>query len=253
MAGNAVCYNNNKDMAGTFTPNKLFIVALVFLFFFAFFFAPFAAKVSHAQTASSPTFLLTWKALKSYVPAAYEGKALPGANSPISASLELIANGKLVNLKGTTINWYLDDGPIAGGAGIQHVVFAPDATPPGSMELRIEIPNYNGNYLIHAVDIPMANPTAVISGPYPQGEFSDTSLTLRALSYFTSVPASSLTYAWGVNGVQANSSENPDVAQINLPAGTASGAVISASLTITNPTDNSTAEALQTLTYVQKL
>lgn len=233
-------------MARTFTLKKLLIVAFIF-------FVAVVMGVSHTQAASSPTFLLTWKALKSYVPAAYEGKALPGVNSPISASLELISNGKIVNLKGNTINWYLDDGAIAGGAGVQHVVFAPDASPPGSMELRIEIPNYNGNYLIHTVDIPAIEPKAVISGPYPQGEFSDASLMLRALSYFASVPASSLTYAWGVNGVQANSSENPDVAQINLPAGTASGAVISASLSITNPADNSTAQAMQTLTYVKKL
>src|SRR4051812_25715047 len=112
-------------MAETLGAKKLpYVIIFSLIAAFIFFFS--VAGQSNAQ-GQGPQFLLTWKALNSYVPASYNGKALPSHDSPVSVSLEIISGGKVANLKGVTINWYLDGGPLAGGVGLQHVVFNPDA------------------------------------------------------------------------------------------------------------------------------
>ncbi len=94
-----------------------FILKKGFLFGFFIFSAVllFSLKSANAQTASSPQFLVTWKASNSYIPSFYQGKALPSLEIEITASLELISNGHVVDLSSQNIYWYLDRG--SGGRG----------------------------------------------------------------------------------------------------------------------------------------
>jgi len=115
----------------------------------------------HAQTSASPTFLITWKTTGSYVPAFYQGKALPTYGSNITASLELISpQGKVLDLSGQTIYWYANDNLVGGGVGVKQVTFPPLGSAPNSLNLRVTLPNYDGAYLVHAVNIPMVLPVA---------------------------------------------------------------------------------------------
>jgi hypothetical protein len=212
-------------------------------------------SAAHAQTASSPTFLITWKTTGSYIPSFYIGKALPTYGSKITASLELVSpQGKILNLSGQTIYWYVNDTLVGGGSGVQQVTFPPIGDAPNIANLRVTIPNYNGSYLIHAINIPMVLPEAVIYAPYPNGQFTQNPLTVQAIPYFFNIAdPSGLSYAWSVDDQAGSNAENPETAQVTLPQGTQSGTGVSASLSVENPNDSTIATASANLTYESQL
>jgi hypothetical protein len=220
--------------------------------------APFAFLLLSATTARaqsiSPEFLVTWKAAGTYIPSFYQDKALPTYGSNITASLELVSGGKILNLKQQTIYWYLNDTLIGGGTGIQKVTFPPFGEPPTLLTLKVELPSYNGNFLVHAIQIPMIQPEAVIYAPYPGGDVSESPVTLKALPYFFNVSSpDNLSFSWSVNGQAGSNAENPDEAQINLPANTPAGTIFAASLTIQNPSDSTNGTASTNLIYQPQL
>ena len=73
--------------------------------FFLSLFLLFPIKSFGAPT--DPFLYLTWKA-KSYTPDNFLGKILPGASSPILVSLEAFENGKVADITGSQIKWYID-------------------------------------------------------------------------------------------------------------------------------------------------
>lgn len=213
-------------------------------------------KPTHAQTnASSPWFLITWKTTGSYIPSFYQGKALPTYGANITASLELVSpQGKRLDLSQQTIYWYENDNLVGGGIGVQSVTFPPLGDAPNTINLRVTIPNYNGAYLVHAINIPMVLPEAVIYAPYPNGQSSQNSIGVTALPYFFNISSpSNLSYAWSVNGQNGANTENPEAAQITLPQGTPSGTGVDISLNIENPNDSTIATASANLTYQHQL
>ena len=217
--------------------------------------AIFLLKPAQAQTAASPTFLITWTTTGSYIPSFYHGKALPTYGSKITASLELISpQGKVLNLSGQTIYWYVDDMLVGGGAGVQEVTFPPIGDAPNTVDLRVTLPNYNGAFLVHEINIPMVLPKAAIYAPYPGGQFSQNPVSVQALPYFFNISdPSGLSYGWSVNGQSGSNAENPETAEITLPQGTPSGTGVTATLTITNPKDSTVATANVNLTYQEQL
>jgi hypothetical protein len=213
----------------------------------------FLIPSAHAQITSNPQFLITWKPTASSIPSNYIGKALPSLGSKVTADFELVSNGKILNISGQTIYWYLEDTLIGGGTGVQQVTFPLFGTPPGSLTLKIELPSYNGQYLIHTIDIPYVNPAVVIYAPYPNGDFSSSPLTVTALPYFFTASASQLSYTWAVNGQTGSNAENPQTAEVTLPQGTPSGTGITISLSVENPAGAATAATQSTLTYSNQL
>ena len=213
----------------------------------------FFALTTRAQTASSPQFLITWKPTASSIPSSYIGKALPSYGSKVTAEFELVSNGKVLDISGQTIYWYLEDTLIGGGTGIQQITFPLFGTPPNSLTLKIELPSYNGQYLIHTIDIPYVNPMAVIYAPYPNGDFSSNPVNVTALPYFFNASPSQLSYTWAVNGQTGSNAENPQTAEVTLPQGTPSGTGLTISLSVENPQGAVTAAAQSTLTYSNQL
>lgn len=207
------------------------------------------AITARAQT-SAPQFLITWKIARSFVPPSYPDKAMPTYGSVITASVALLAQGKLVNLNSQTIYWYQNSVLIGGGVGVQTVSFLPLDEPPTVNTLEVDIPNYNGSYLIHTVPIQTTQPVAVIEAPYPGGQASANPVTVTALPYFfnTASPAN-LSYAWTVNGQAGANAENPQTAEITLPAGTPAGTALSVTLAVNNPQDSTAASANANLIY----
>lgn len=238
-------------MLGTLVSRKSALVPLLAL---AVGFFIFGGATARAQTANAPQFLLTWQATGSYVPPGYQGKALPNLISTINASMELIQNGKPVDLSDQTIYWYQNDILIGGGTGTRHISFTSFGGAPNFITLKVELPSYNGGLLLHEIQIPIVQPKAVIGAQHPSGQFSGNPLTLQATPYFFNVTdPSSLSYIWSVDGVTATAAENPNVLQVNLGANTAPGTVFAVNLTITNSTDETTANDATNLTYVPSL
>ena len=200
--------------------------------------------------AANPQFLVTWKATGSYIPSAYIGKALPTYGSEITASLEMISNGKMINLSGQTIYWYLNSTLLGGGVGAQTITFPPLGEAPNAMVLEVDLPNYNGAFLIDTVAIPMVEPQAVIYAPYPSGQFSSNPVTIAAIPYFFNIGSpDNLSYSWSVNSQTGSNAENPEQAEITLPAGTTAGTSFAVSLSVENPGDSTQATAAENLIY----
>lgn len=210
---------------------------------------------ANAQIAAGtgPQFMITWTAHNSYVPAAYVGKALPNQASQIIASLALVgASGSQLNLKNQTIYWYLNDTLIGGGTGAQTISFTPFGGAPNFMTLKVELPNYNGELLLHAIQIPLIQPKAVIEAQHVNGQFSANPITLAATPYYFNITdPSALSYAWSVNGQAPTTAENPQTLQISLDAGTVSGTAFTISLDIKNSADSMSAADSTNLTYVK--
>lgn len=198
---------------------------------------------------------MTWETSGSYIPSFYQGKALPTYGSNITASLELVSpQGKLINISGQTIYWYLNDNLVGGGTGVQQVTFSPVGQAPNLLNLRVELPSYNGAYLVHAITIPMVLPEAVIYAPYPGGQFSQNPVTVTALPYFFNVTSpNDLSFSWSVNGQTGSNTENPEEADITLPSGTQSGTALAVSLGVKNPNDSTVGTASVNLTYESQL
>ncbi|HXC61360.1 MAG TPA: hypothetical protein VNV63_01680 [Nitrospiria bacterium] len=215
----------------------------------------FALVAPTARAASAmPQFLITWKATGSYVPTNYQGKALPTYGSQITASLEIISNGQVANLQGQTIYWYLNDTLLGGGTGAQTITFPPFGQAPNTMTLKVELPSYNGNFLIHTIAVPMVQPQAIIYAPYPNGQFSTNPVAVTAVPYFFNTASpDDLSYAWSVNNQSGANTENPEEADITLPAGTAAGTTFEVSVNVQNGNDSTVATISKTLTYQPSL
>ena len=233
-------YNGIKNFrAAIFIFSAIFCFPVLLLIF---------SKPVNAQQVQ-PKFLISWHAGNSYVPSFYKGKILPGSRSQVTASFELISGGGIVNVKKQSIYWYLDDTLIGGGVGVQQITFSPFGSAPELENLRVELPNYIGGYLIHQITIPIINPVVVIDAPYPNGQFSETNATATALAYFFNTPAANLAFTWSANGQSGSNAENPDIFQINLPAGTPLGSTVAISLQAQNPQNGQNANASENLTY----
>lgn len=224
---------------------RLFIAGLV-----VFVSAAAGIGVAAAQNANNPDIVITWTASNSYTPPGYVGKVLPNSASQIAASLEIIANGRPLDLSNQTIYWYQNDNPLGGGAGAQKLVFRPRTTAPGTLSLKVELPDYPGGILIHEITIPIVAPVAVIEAPYPQGATNSNAPTVQALPYFFAATSTSpLSFSWSVNGQVVTSAENPQSLQISLPQSTPNAFALGISLTIENSLDGATASANTNLTF----
>lgn len=188
--------------------------------------------VAFAQT--SPQMIVTWIAKQDSSPATFPGKTLPTRNSIVTASLEFFVDGKPTSLSRQTTYWYVNDGLVASGVGIRRINFLAPAA--GSIvDLRVQLPNYNGSILTKTIQVPVAVPLAVIDAPYPNKEISGRTIFLRGVPYFFSAKSSVLNFRWTVNGSVPENTENPAELKVNLNPDARAGSNVNVSLTISNP------------------
>lgn len=211
------------------------------------------SMAAHAQSIT-PQMVVTWQAYGSDVPPQYNDKALPNQESELTASLALVANGKLVDLSNQVIYWYLNETLIDSGVGKQYIVFNPFGSAPAFLVLRAELPNYNGATLLHDINIPLISPKAVIEAPHPGGQFFGNPIVLQGTPYFfyTSDPGA-LSYSWSVNGQTSAAAENPQILQMNVDPTTPAGSSFSVGLTITDPNSSVSSNDLTNVIYMKQL
>jgi hypothetical protein len=204
---------------------------------------------ARAQQAS-PIAVITWHASGSYIPASYIGKALPNGTSAVVASVTVFDGGKVADLSGDTIYWYLNDTLAGGGPGAKSFTLTPFAGGGGSATLKVEIPNYSGGLIIKTAPITLATPVVVVNTPYPAATFSANPLVVSADPYFFPVSsADQLSYTWSVNGQTVASAENPGVLKVSLGSGTVAGSNFDIALSVANSDNSTVATDEKTLTY----
>jgi hypothetical protein len=209
-----------------------------------------AGVPASSRAASGAQAVITWRALESYVPPAYGGKALPNQASQVTASVEAFADSKRSDLSDVTVYWYLNDTLIGGGLGARSMSFTPFGGTSGPETLRVEMPDYPSGLLMGTVQIPVVSPTAVIGAPYPAGDFSVNPLVVDALPYFWNITSpAQLSFGWSVNGQPISGAENPDHLQVTLGQGTRAGSNFDVQLAITNAADSTTATDEKVMTY----
>lgn len=192
----------------------------------------FAAPATAQQ--STPWLMITWQA-KSYVPAWFQGKVFPTAHSQITASVELIDGGNLVDLSKQKIYWYVNDQLISNSLGVQTIDFNAPALADNTIDLRAEVPSYKSPVL-KTIEIPVVQPEAVIEYPMPSNEFHSTPLSLRGWPFFFNVhKASQLAFSWTANGESSQNLENPETLVLNLNSDAPSGSSVNVSLTAKLP------------------
>lgn len=184
--------------------NSEFSTFLLVILLFAFLFLNFV----NAQ--SAPIFLTSWKA-QSYVPNWYQGKIFPAPGTPIEVKFELIDNGRIVDLSGTKVRWYLNDDLVRNeesGLGIKSLNFIAPQFGGRDVEIRIAVLNYgdNGGQLDEIVRIPVAKPEAVINSPYPDRLIGVGKSSFRATPFFfgtKDVSADNFSFEWSIDGKKA--------------------------------------------------
>lgn len=191
---------------------------------------------SSAQV-SAPQAILSWKA-RSYAPASYQGKVLPGSNAPLLISLDVFENGKLINVSDKKIYWYMNDLLIDRGVGLQSIsVRAPQTLGGGTASIRATIPDYSSDGLGKGVDIPVVSPSVVIEAPTNSDKLFSKTLQLKVTPYFFTVSdLSFLKFSWEVNGKTAETAEDPQNLIININPDAAAGSILDISATVANPT-----------------
>src|SRR3989344_5434538 len=100
---------------------------------------PFAS----AQSATQPKVLITWQQLV-YVPGGYLGRPLPTASSRIRASVAVVDGGKVADLSGQEIYWYVNDEFVEGANNGQTIEFRVADKVNTFVDLRVKIPGYKG-------------------------------------------------------------------------------------------------------------
>ena len=179
--------------------------------------------------------MMTWRT-NSYTPPWFMGKALPTANSQITASLELIDAGKIINLSGQKVYWYVDDELIGAGIGLQKITFNAPSVTDNILDVRAEIPGYNpnsSNPILKTIEIPIINPEAVIESPYPGNQLFTSSPTFKAWPFFFNTQdVTKFGFTWTANGATSQNTENPDTLVVNIDPASPSGFSLGIGLTI---------------------
>jgi len=163
---------------------------------------------------AAPEFMLTWKAAN-YAPPEYQGRVFPASDTKVDVALELIDNGKLADLSGTEIRWYVNNNSQKSGAGLKNFTFNTDGVR-GDQAVRVVVNGYRGLALEKTITIPLASPEVVIDGG-PN--------TFRVLSYFFNFgDVRKAEFTWSANGAEvAGDPDKPDVLLLdtrNLAPGT---------------------------------
>lgn len=182
-----------------------------FLFLIGFFCTPL--KTAFAQ-ASDPT-IVTWEA-NNFYPADFEGKPQATFKTPITVSVEVVRAGKLLNITGTNIAWYVDDSFMDEGIGKKSITFNTRNVYGSGHLLKIQIERTDGT--IEVIErIPVAKPRVVIEIPYLNSIISAQSkVTIKAIPYFfTNTLLSGLKFSWDINGSR-QSSVGDNVLSLNV-------------------------------------
>lgn len=170
--------------------------------------------VPSSAAQQAPEMMLTWKA-NNYAPADYQGKILPADGTKVDMALELIDNGKLANLSGIEVRWFVNKKLSASGLGLKNFSFVADRFR-GDQAVEVNLINYKGQNLTKRVIIPVVSPEVVIDdGPD----------VFKALLYFFNIQnLSQMKITWSANGIETSGAvENPGILNLDtagLPSGT---------------------------------
>lgn len=212
------------------------MILLVFWILFGIWI--FSFVIPDRAAAAAPQFLVSWQA-QSYVPSWYQGKVMPTKDSPVRISFELIDGGRLADLSGTAVRWYVNDKLMLNennGLGITSFGFNVPDYAGQQTEVRISLPSYRGQALDKVITIPVSSPEVVIDGRFTQNQLQIGDNSFAAVPFFFNAQTlADLDFNWVANGQQANNqSDTPWILNLNLDANTQPGYSVNLGITVQN-------------------
>lgn len=199
-----------------------------------------AAPLSHASAQqTSEEVMLTWRA-ETYVPADYAGRVLPARGASVTASVELLDNGRLVDLSGKKINWIVDRQILGSGIGLKTFTFTIPDFASERVRLVARITKSRGVSLEKSADLPVKKPEAVIDIPYPSRTAKERDIRLYALPYFFPIKSlEEISFLWRANDDRSSSPTGLDnELLISVPEAVAQTTGFFIDLMVSSPQDN---------------
>lgn len=162
--------------------------------------------------------VFSWQAQNLY-PANYLGKALVTEGTPVIISLEMLRDGKLFDVSGTAIKWYMDGRFIEGGVGLKSITFYPRTRRGDSHIIKASLV-VDGKTVSGFQEVPIYERQVVLESPSAKNVVSPNgSVLLTAVPYFWNVPSlSDLVISWKIqNQSVPNENKNTLFLQFGVP------------------------------------
>lgn len=172
------------------------------------------SSVAGAQTPAQ--VILTWQA-NNFYPADYTGKALATPNTPVTVSVEVLHDGKLIDLSDGTFTWYVDEKLLSRTQGLKEILFTVKKSVEDSHFIRVTI--QSGNDLFESsIRIPVSKQIVVLESPYPNHLVrAGSQVVLQAMPYFFNMPSfQDLTFSWQINNGEQRRSGNDNQLVLNV-------------------------------------
>ena len=159
--------------------------------------------------ATSPTFLVSWKA-DNYAPLQYFGKIFPVNQTKITVSFEMVSNnpddsGKLVDLSGSEVRWYVNDQIMYKENGRKTMSFVTSDSGGAETNVKISAEYFDkvlgySSFVNRYLTIPLVSPEVVINNVGFSASLSQkTSSRIFAIPYFFNSDFKNLSVKWSIN------------------------------------------------------
>jgi len=202
-----------------------FIIVFTVIIFSLFFF-------SHNSSAqNSDNLLVSWQA-QNYAPLEFTGKILPTRETTIELGVDLLVNGKIVDLSKHSIRWLVNNEEEALGTGLQSISFTFPAHVGGEQRVKAVVLNYRGEDLEKTISVPVVDPEVIIRSTVQNKTIAPGEVEFHALPYFFNVTSlQDIFLQWQANGVKTTA--NTPILVLDL-SDAPSGDVLNLSLNALN-------------------
>ena len=189
--------------------------------FFAVLAACFLLNLPSGNAQTAPEFIISWRAVN-FVPSDYTGKILPSSGSRIEVSFDLMDKGKIANLSGNEISWFVNNEVVAQKNVLKSINFNTSGN--NSQSVRVAVSGYNDSELEKTISIPLADPKIIIDTRGPaKYALNRTELPLKKHIFeirpffFNVRDLSDLNMKWRLNGELAKTDpNNPEFLVLDL-------------------------------------
>lgn len=118
------------------------------------------SPVGRLGAAPPPEIIITWQA-QNYAPSSFIGKKLPTRGTVVNFALQLIDDGKLVDVSNKEVRWYANNNLINSGVGLNVFSYAIPQINDGLVSIR-SVVIYQGGEVSRIFEVPVVDPEAVI-------------------------------------------------------------------------------------------
>jgi len=173
----------------------------------------------------------------SYVPPSFSGKNIPAKLAAVNVFLEVLKDGRPLDLSKNKISWYLNNSLKSSAVGQNIFNFKDESGISIKNSVRAVINNIkeNGSSLTEEIIIPISSPLLVLNAPAFL-EVGKENLITAAPFFFNVSSLKNLIFSWRVDGkeVSENSNNRQDALSLFIDENSINGQPVLVSVSATN-------------------